>query len=176
MRAQREGHGNTVITETNTFSDLPRTAQPAKPRMPNTRKKGASDTGKTLSSAKPLLSATTRPRHTKRQAGHTEDKGRETTEMEQTKPAAIRGREPREKATGPVSSHKRAFCLTWLARSHAQSRARPTHAVARWLTKRFGGTSNTVQKVHLVQFCLCQMDILVKQNGQIQILTEKVSE
>ena len=34
----------------------------------------------------------------------------------------------------------------------------------------------TVQKVHLVQFCLCQMDILVKQNGQIQILTEKVSE
>ena len=34
----------------------------------------------------------------------------------------------------------------------------------------------TVQKAHLVQFCLCQMDILVKQNGQIQIQTEKVSE
>ena len=57
-----------------------------------------------------------------------------------------------------------------------KSRARPTHAMARWLARRFGGTSDTVQKVHLVQLCLCQIDILVKQNGQIQILTENVSK
>ena len=62
VRVQGEGHGNTVVTETNAFTDLARTEQAAKPRMQNTRKKGASDTGKTLSSAKPLLSATTRPR------------------------------------------------------------------------------------------------------------------
>ena len=48
--------------------------------------------------------------------------------MKQSKLATISGGWPREKATGLLPSRKRTFCVTRLARSPAQSRARPTHA------------------------------------------------
>ena len=53
--------------------------------------KGCQRDRQAVSSAKCVFYATARCRYAKRQAGHTEDKGGETTEMKQTKPAAIRG-------------------------------------------------------------------------------------
>ena len=56
--------------------------------------KGRQRDRQALSSAKSLFWLTTLSRHAKRQAGHTEDKGTETTEMEQAKLATISGDGP----------------------------------------------------------------------------------
>ena len=101
---------------------------PRKAERAQRTQKGRQRNRQALSSAKSLFWLTTMSRHAKRQVGRTEDKGRGATEMKQSKLATISGGWPREKATGLLPSRKRTFCVTRLARSPAQSRARPTHA------------------------------------------------